>query len=64
MGLFEKRRCAKFFKFCDEFVEDNPTTHKGLDKDKTMKKLFEDYSLEKQTQDFTGHAMALYREDS
>lgn len=30
MGLFEKRRCQKFFKFVQKFDPQNPQTHGGF----------------------------------
>ncbi|PIK54484.1 rab GDP-dissociation inhibitor, partial [Apostichopus japonicus] len=64
MGIFEKRRCANFFKFCYGYNPDDPKTHKGVTEKTTMKELFDMHNLDKTTQDFTGHALALYREDS
>lgn len=31
MGLFEKRRLRKFFIFVQDFVENDPKTHDGMD---------------------------------
>lgn len=31
MGLFEKRRLRKFFIFVQDFVENDPKTHEGMD---------------------------------
>lgn len=31
MGLFEKRRARKFFIFVQDYVENDPSTHGGLD---------------------------------
>jgi len=64
MGLFEKRRAKKFFEFLQEWRDDDPATHQGIDLDKdTMKNVYEKFGLEPGTQDFIGHAMALYLDD-
>eukprot|EP00727_Mastigamoeba_balamuthi_P014235 m51a1_g9434 putative rab gdp dissociation inhibitor alpha (451) ;mRNA; f:435516-437591 len=65
MGLFEKRRCQKFFVFVQDYEAENPKTHQGFDLDKVlMKDLFKKFSLEPDTIDFIGHAIALYRDDA
>ncbi|KAF8642036.1 hypothetical protein AX16_009757 [Volvariella volvacea WC 439] len=64
MGLFEKRRAKKFFEFLQGWRDDDPTTHQGIDLDKdSMKTVYEKFGLEPGTQDFIGHAMALYLDD-
>ncbi|GLB36005.1 putative Rab GDI family protein [Lyophyllum shimeji] len=64
MGLFEKRRAKKFFEFLQGWKDDDPTTHQGIDLDKdSMKTVYEKFGLETGTQDFIGHAMALYLDD-
>lgn len=64
MGLFEKRRAKKFFEFLQGWKDDDPTTHQGIDLDKdSMKTVYEKFGLEPGTQDFIGHAMALYLDD-
>ncbi|EAU92695.2 RAB GDP-dissociation inhibitor [Coprinopsis cinerea okayama7 len=64
MGLFEKRRAKKFFEFLQNWKDDDPTTHQGIDLDKdSMKTVYEKFGLEPGTQDFIGHAMALYLDD-
>ncbi|KAJ7900190.1 GDP dissociation inhibitor [Mycena olivaceomarginata] len=64
MGLFEKRRAKKFFEFLQGWKDEDPATHQGLDLDKdSMKTVYEKFGLEPGTQDFIGHAMALYLDD-
>ncbi|EIW63882.1 rab GDP-dissociation inhibitor [Trametes versicolor FP-101664 SS1] len=64
MGLFEKRRAKKFFEFLQSWKDDDPATHQGIDLDKnTMAQVYEKFGLEPGTQDFIGHAMALYLDD-
>jgi len=65
MGLFEKRRCQKFLMFVQDFERDDPKTHNKLDlSKKTPKELLQkDFSLEPDTIDFLGHALALYLDD-
>ncbi|RPD82065.1 rab GDP-dissociation inhibitor [Lentinus tigrinus ALCF2SS1-7] len=64
MGLFEKRRAKKFFEFLQNWKDEDPATHQGIDLDKdTMAQVYEKFGLEPGTQDFIGHAMALYLDD-
>ncbi|KAE9408239.1 rab GTPase activator [Gymnopus androsaceus JB14] len=64
MGLFEKRRAKKFFEFLQNWKDEDPATHQGVDLDKdSMKTVYEKFGLEPGTQDFIGHAMALYLDD-
>jgi len=64
MGLFEKRRAKKFFEFVQGWKEEDPATHQGVNLDTdSMKTIYEKFGLEPGTQDFIGHAMALYLDD-
>ena len=64
MGLFEKRRARNFFLFIQNYKDEDPKTHNGLDLDKDdMQKVYNKFGLEIGTQDFIGHAMALYLDD-
>ncbi|KAK0478312.1 GDP dissociation inhibitor [Armillaria novae-zelandiae] len=64
MGLFEKRRAKKFFEFLQNWKDDDPATQQGINLDKdTMKTVYDKFGLEPGTQDFIGHAMALYLDD-
>eukprot|EP00002_Diphylleia_rotans_P024966 TRINITY_DN492_c0_g1_i1.p1 TRINITY_DN492_c0_g1~~TRINITY_DN492_c0_g1_i1.p1 ORF type:complete len:440 (+),score=95.25 TRINITY_DN492_c0_g1_i1:83-1402(+) len=64
MGLFEKRRCRNFFVFVQDFEESNPKTHGGLNiATAKMSDVFKHYGLEPETQEFIGHAIALYTND-
>jgi len=64
MGLFEKRRAKKFFEFLQGWKDEDPATHQGIDLDRdNMKTVYEKFGLESGTQDFIGHAMALYLDD-
>jgi len=64
MGIFEKRRAKKFFEFLQGWKDEDPATHQGIDLDKdSMKQVYEKFGLEPGTQDFIGHAMALYLDD-
>ncbi|TFY57216.1 hypothetical protein EVJ58_g7155 [Rhodofomes roseus] len=60
MGLFEKRRAKKFFEFLQSWKDEDPATHQDKD---TMASVYEKFGLEPGTQDFIGHAMALYLDD-
>ncbi|EJD03818.1 rab GTPase activator [Fomitiporia mediterranea MF3/22] len=64
MGLFEKRRAKKFFEFLQNWKDEDPATHQGVNLDRdSMKSVYEKFGLEPGTQDFIGHAMALYLDD-
>lgn len=64
MGMFEKRRCQKFFKFVQNFNPQDEKTHKGWDLNHTpMSVVFKKFELEPNTIDFIGHAVALYAND-
>ncbi|KAL2153116.1 hypothetical protein VTH82DRAFT_4271 [Thermothelomyces myriococcoides] len=65
MGIFEKRRMRSFIEWIGDFNINDKATHKGLDMSScTMKDVYEKFGLEPATQDFIGHAMALYQSDA
>ncbi|XP_059647993.1 guanosine nucleotide diphosphate dissociation inhibitor At5g09550 [Cornus florida] len=65
MGLFEKRRARKFFIYVQDYEENDPKSHEGLDLNKiTARDLISKYELEDDTIDFIGHALALQIDDS
>ena len=64
MGMFEKRRFRNFLIYVQDVREDDPKTWKDLDPNTcTMQHIYDKFGLDKNTQDFTGHALALYRDD-
>merc|ERR1711983_628780 len=64
MGMFEKRRFKNFLVFAQDFDESDPKTWKDMDPNTTpMKDVYAKYGLDPNTCDFTGHALALYRDD-
>jgi len=64
MGLFEKRRCAKFFVYAQDYKPEDPKTHQGYDLNKmTMAELYSKFDLQPDTIDFIGHAICLYLND-
>ncbi|KAE8009286.1 hypothetical protein FH972_005733 [Carpinus fangiana] len=65
MGLFEKRRARKFFIFVQDYEDNDPKSHEGLDLNKvTARELITKYGLEDDTIDIIGHALALQIDDS
>ncbi|KAI7727975.1 hypothetical protein M8C21_002820 [Ambrosia artemisiifolia] len=65
MGLFEKRRARKFFIYVQDFEENDPKSHEGLDLNTIpAKELISKYGLEDDTIEFIGHALALNTSDS
>ena len=64
MGFFEKRRAKTFFEFVAGYKESDPSTHQGLNlKTATMTDVYAKFGLEAGTQDFIGHALALFPND-
>ena len=64
MGMFEKRRMKKFLEFIGNYKENDRVSHQGLNLDKnTMTEVYYKFGLEKGTQDFIGHSMALHLDD-
>ncbi|KAK4887191.1 hypothetical protein RN001_003462 [Aquatica leii] len=64
MGMFEKRRFRNFLIYVQDYVEQDPRSWKDFDAQRqNMQELYEKFGLDKNTQDFTGHALALYRND-
>lgn len=64
MGIFEKRRFRNFLIFVQDFQENDPKTWKDVDPHRmSAYQLYTKFGLDKNTQDFTGHALALYLND-
>lgn len=64
MGMFEKRRFRNFLVYVQDLKEDDPETWKGFDPNSAnTQQLYDKFGLDKNTQDFTGHALALYQDD-
>ncbi|VDM42525.1 unnamed protein product [Toxocara canis] len=65
MGMFEKRRFKKFLIWVQNFDINNKATYEGMDPAvHTMQQVYEKFGLDENTADFTGHALALYRDDN
>lgn len=64
MGMFEKRRFRNFLLYVQDFNQNEPKTWKEVDPHRwNGAQLYEKFGLDKDTADFTGHALALYRDD-
>lgn len=64
MGFFEKRRAKKFFEFIQGYKFEDPATQQGIDLNTVpMAEVYRRFGLEAGTQDFIGHALALYLDD-
>ncbi|CAH1441244.1 unnamed protein product [Lactuca virosa] len=64
MGIFEKRRARKFFIYVQDYNENDPKTHEGMDLTRvSTRELIAKYGLDDNTVDFIGHALALHRDD-
>ncbi|VDK49703.1 unnamed protein product [Anisakis simplex] len=65
MGMFEKRRFKKFLIWVQNFDINNKATYEGMDPTiHTMQQVYDKFGLDENTADFTGHALALYRDDN
>lgn len=65
MGLFEKRRARKLFIYVQDYDENDPKSHEGLDLNKvTTREVISKYGLDDNTVEFIGHALALHSDDS
>ncbi|CAA6653437.1 unnamed protein product [Spirodela intermedia] len=65
MGLLEKRRARKFFIYVQDYDDNDPKSHEGLDLNKvTAREIISKYGLDEDTVDFIGHALALHPDDS
>lgn len=65
MGMFEKYRAKGFFSFVQQYDLANNKTWQGVDAEKTpMSEVFKKFGLEPGTQDFIGHAMCLFLDDT
>jgi len=64
MGLFEKNRARLFFKFVQQYNEADAKTHQGVPPSTQTAEVFKKFGLEPGTQDFIGHAMCLFLDDS
>lgn len=63
--MFEKRRFKKFLVWVQTFDENDSKTWEGLDPNTTnMQQVYEKFGLDDNTADFTGHALALWRDDT
>lgn len=64
MGIFEKRRFRNFLIFATNYNFDDPSTWQGIDSKVTkMRDVYSKFGLDQNTQDFTGHAIALFLND-
>lgn len=63
MGIFEKRRFKNFLLHVQEYEADNPKTWRGVEPTQPASELYSKHGLDANTIDFTGHALALYRND-
>lgn len=63
MGIFEKRRFKNFLQFVQDYDAEDPKTWKGVEPNMVSKQVYEKFGLDANTQDFTGHALALFRND-
>lgn len=62
--MFEKRRFRNFLVYVQDFREDDPKTWKELNvKVATGRDVYTKFGLDPETADFTGHALALFRDD-
>lgn len=64
MGIFEKRRFRQLLMYIYNYDENDPSTFQGMNLfTDPMKKVYQYFGVDGNTQSFTGHAMALMRDD-
>jgi Rab GDP dissociation inhibitor len=64
MGLFEKKRCMNFYKYVENVDFNEKKTWKDINIEvQPMKDVYKKFSLEANTIDFLGHAVALHVDD-
>jgi len=65
MGFFEKRRCGKFLNFVQDYDQTKPSTFKDVGDCSRlpMRAVFEKFGVDAETQEFIGHALALYTDN-
>ena len=64
MGLFEKNRCRKFFKFVKNYDPAAVSTHRNINLQiQPFSDLIVEFNLGENTVDFLGHAVAMYTGD-
>ena len=63
MGMFQKRKYRNMLMFVVDYDVENPATHKGLAPTAPMQAVYDKFGVDKNTIDFTGHAVALHRTD-
>lgn len=65
MGMFQKRRYKNFLKWVMDVEEDEEKTWDKCDlKKQSMREVYDYWKLDDNTKRFTGHAIALYPDDS
>ena len=65
MGIFQKRKFKNFLQFCNDYEEKTPASHQGVNAAVTKTKdVYDKFGLDEDTQQFTGHAIALHLSDA
>ena len=63
-GMFEKRRFRSFLIYMQDYEAGDASTHKGRDLNTmTAAALYAEFGLDTYTQEFIGHAMALFTDE-
>ena len=63
MGMFEKRRFRKLLMWASDYKKDDQKTWQNLSPGTPMSEVYKHFGLDNNTQDFTGHSLALHRTD-
>ena len=63
MGIMEKRRFRNFIGFVQQYENNDPQTWKEVKPDDMAHQVYKKFGLDENTQDFIGHALALYLND-
>ena len=63
MGIFQKRKYRNMLMYVVDYDENDPATQKGIPPTAPMQAVYDKFGVDKNTIDFTGHAVALHRTD-
>lgn len=65
MGFFEKRRCGKLLQYVENYRQEDPKTHNGLNCAKLpFRAVYDKFGVDENTRSFVGHAVGLFTDDS
>ena len=63
MGMTQKQKYRSMLKYVVDYDKDDVASHNGIGPSDPMQKVYDKFGVDKDTIDFTGHAVALHRTD-